>query len=76
MKELNIETHVYDLGNKFRLEITKEDNYYQSWLYHENYCWKMYLIGTQMIRDLPEFIKLCTYNIDDDIAYFERKMFD
>lgn len=74
MKECKeIKTTIYELGNKWFVEIDITKDLYESWLWHCDYDIKMYVIGSKKIGDYNWFIGIVNENIDDYMKVYKEK---
>ena len=74
MKECKeIKTTIYELGDKWFVEIDITKDLYESWLWHCDYDIKMYVIGSKKIRDYNWFIEIVNENIDDYMEIYKEK---
>lgn len=66
MNKIDCNTTTYDMGDGFRVDIMEaDDNYYEAWIYHENYGQKDLMFGSAEIANLGHFVEMVEANFHD-----------
>lgn len=82
MKEINMVTFTFDMGDGWMMDIASYDNgntYWEAWIYHRNYGVKSLMFGCEKqktCQDLDAFIEMAEVNFNDHKTLYEEEYMD
>lgn len=73
MKKLGCNTTTYDFGNGYRVDIVKMKNYYEAWIYHDDYGVKSMMFGSNNTNN-NDFLEMVDRNFIDYKELYQKEV--